>query len=46
MIKTFYDYIHIVKGHPYHPQSQGKTERGHASFKEALQKWMEKHGEN
>ncbi len=44
--KTYYDYIHIVKGHPYHPHSQGKIERGHASFKEALQKWMEKHGEN
>jgi hypothetical protein len=46
MIKTFYDYIHIVKGRPYHPQSQGKIERGHATFKEALQKWMEKHGDN
>ena len=46
MIKKFYDYIHIVKGRPYHPQSQGKIERGHASFKEALQKWMNRHGDN
>jgi hypothetical protein len=46
IIKSFYPYIHIVKGRAYHPQSQGKVERGHAPFKEALQKWMSKHGSN
>jgi hypothetical protein len=40
------DSIHIVKGRPYHPQSQGKVERGHAPFKEGLQKRMTKHGPN
>ncbi len=44
VIKSFYPYIHIVKGRAYHPQSQGKVERGHAPFKEALQKWMAEHG--
>jgi len=37
-IKAFYGYIHIVKGRTYHPQTQGKIEWGHASFKKALQK--------
>jgi hypothetical protein len=46
MIKTFYGFLHIVRGRTYHPQSQGKVERGHATFKEALQKWMETYGEN
>ncbi len=46
IIKTFYKNIHIVKGRPYHPQSQGKVERGHAPFKEAIQKWMAQHGPN
>jgi hypothetical protein len=46
IIKSFYPYIHIVKGRAYHPQSQGKVERGHAPFKEALQKWMAKYGTN
>jgi len=44
IIKTFYGYLHIVKGRTYHPQSQGKIERGHSTFKEALQKWMESNG--
>jgi len=46
IIKSFYPYIHIIKGRAYHPQMQGKVERGHAPFKEALQKWMAKHGTN
>jgi N-formylglutamate amidohydrolase len=46
IIKSFYGYIHIVKGRAYHPQTQGKVERGHAPFKEALQKWMAQHGTN
>ncbi len=46
MIKKFYDYIHIVRGCPYYPQSQVKIERGRASFREALQKGKEKHGDN
>jgi hypothetical protein len=46
IIKSFYSYIHIVKGRANHTQTQGKIERGHALFKEALQKWMAKHGTN
>ena len=46
LIKRFFPYIHIVKGRAYHPESQGKIERGHATFKESLQKWMEEYGDN
>jgi hypothetical protein len=46
IVTCFYDYIHIVKGRAYHPESQGKIERGHATFKEAFQKWMEQNGDN
>jgi hypothetical protein len=46
IIKTFYSYLHIVKGQTYHPQSQGKIERGHSTLKEPLQKWMESNGDN
>jgi len=35
-----------VKGRAYHPQTQGMVERGQKPFKEALQKWMAKHGTN
>jgi hypothetical protein len=38
--------MYAHKGKAYHPQSQGKVEGGHAPFKEALQKWMAKHGSN
>ncbi len=42
-MKKNYGNIHIVKGRPRHPQSQGKVERGHGPFKENLQKWMREH---
>jgi hypothetical protein len=42
-LQEHYGNIHIVKGRARHPQSQGKVERGHASFKENLQKWMKEH---
>ena len=42
-LKENYSNIHIVKGRPRHPQSQGKVERGHGPFKENLQKWMREH---
>jgi hypothetical protein len=35
--------MHLIKGRVRHPQSQGNVERGHASFKENLQKWMKEH---
>ncbi len=40
LIREYYPNIHIVKGRPRHPQSQGKIERSHATFKNALQEWM------
>jgi hypothetical protein len=43
-IKEYYSSIHLIKGRPRKPNSQGKVERGHARFKEALQKWMAKKG--
>jgi len=46
IITKFYGYIHIVKGRANHPELQGKIECGHSTFKEALQKWMEQHGDN
>jgi hypothetical protein len=46
IITKFYGYIYIVKGRAYYPESQGKIERGHSTFKETLQKWMEQHGDN
>jgi hypothetical protein len=39
-----YPDIHIVKGKPRKPSTRGKVERGHASFKENLQKWMDSTG--
>jgi hypothetical protein len=30
----------VVKGRAYHPASQGSVERGNATFKEALDKWL------
>lgn len=43
MIQLYYPNIHIiVKGRPRHLQSKGKNERGHATFKENLQKWMDR----
>jgi hypothetical protein len=38
-IKKHYPTIHIVKGRPRHPQSQGCVERGNSAFKEALEVW-------
>jgi hypothetical protein len=46
LIKKYYPRVHIVKGRPRHPQSQGKIERSHATFKNALQKWMKLTGDN
>jgi hypothetical protein len=46
IFKTFYGYLHIVKGRTYHPQWQRIIERGHSTFKEVLQKWMESNGDN
>jgi len=46
LIKKYYPNVHIVKGRPRHPQSQGKIERSHATFKNALQKWMKSSGNN
>ena len=46
LIKKYYPNVHIVKGRPRHPQSQGKIERSHATFKNALQKWMKSSGKN
>ncbi len=40
LIKKYYKTIRIVKGRPYHPQSQGSVERGNGPFKEALYKWI------
>jgi hypothetical protein len=31
----------VVKGRAYHPASQGSIERGNATFKESLDKWLE-----
>lgn len=42
MIQVYYPNIHIVKGRPRHPQTQGKIERRHATFKENLQKWIDR----
>ena len=44
MLDLYYPDIHIVKGKPRKPSTQGKVERGHASFKENLQKWMDSTG--
>jgi hypothetical protein len=40
LLKKYYNNIRIVKGRPYHPQSQGAVERGNSPFKEALFKWI------
>jgi hypothetical protein len=39
-IERHYPTIHIVKGRPRHPQSQGCVERGNGPFKEALDVWI------
>jgi hypothetical protein len=41
MIKEEFGTIKVVKGRAYHPASQGSVERGNATFKEALDKWLE-----
>jgi hypothetical protein len=41
MIKEEFSTIKVVKGRAYHPASQGSVERGNATFKEALDKWLE-----
>mmetsp|Transcript_17035 Transcript_17035/g.24264 ORF Transcript_17035/g.24264 Transcript_17035/m.24264 type:complete len:245 (-) Transcript_17035:83-817(-) len=43
-INKFFPNVHVVKGRPRHPQSQGFIERGNGVFKEALNKWMTSHG--
>jgi len=43
-ITKYYSSIHLIKGRSRKPNSQGKVERGHAPFKEALQKWRLKEG--
>jgi hypothetical protein len=40
LLKKYYNNIQIVKGRPYHRQSQGAVERGNSPFKEALFKWI------
>ncbi len=40
LMERHYPTIHIVKGHPRHPQSQGCVERGNGPFKEALDVWI------
>jgi hypothetical protein len=40
LLKKYYNNIRIVKGRPYHLQSQGAVERGNSPFKEALFKWI------
>ena len=39
-LNKFFPWIHVVKGRPRHPQSQGCIERSHATFKTALRAWM------
>ncbi len=41
MIKEEFHVITVVKGRAYHPSSQGSVERGNATFKEALDKWLD-----
>jgi hypothetical protein len=41
MLKEEFHTIKVVKGRAYHPESQGSVERGNATFKEALDKWLE-----
>ncbi len=41
MIKEEFHMIKVVKGRAYHPASQGSVERGNATFKEALDEWLE-----
>jgi len=43
-INEYFPNVHVVKGRPRHPQSQGFIERGNGVFKEALRKWMVVHG--
>jgi hypothetical protein len=40
MIKTEFESLKVVKGRAHHPASQGSVERGNATFKEALDKWL------
>jgi hypothetical protein len=39
-IEKYYPTIHIVKGRPRHPQSQGCIKQGNGPFKEALDVWI------
>ena len=41
IIKEEFHTIKVVKGRAYHPASQGSVERGNATFKEALDKWLD-----
>jgi hypothetical protein len=41
VLKEDFHTIKVVKGRAYHPASQGSMERGNATFKKALDKWLE-----
>jgi hypothetical protein len=41
IIKEEFHTIKVVKGRAYHPASQGSVERGNATFKKALDKWLD-----
>jgi hypothetical protein len=40
MLNAAFPWIHIVKGRPRHPQSQGSVERSHVPYKRALAQAM------
>ena len=43
-VKKFLPTIHLIKGRPRHPQSQGAVERGNGTFKQRLSSWMSDNG--
>ena len=46
LINKHFPDVHVAKGRSQHPQSQGGIECGNASFKEALEKWMQANNDN
>ncbi len=44
VLYNFYPWIHVVKGSPRHPQSQGCIVRSHSTFKTTLRAWMRDNG--